>query len=245
MIKSNKEIASFYDQFNSRQRRDFINGNLRVDAAIERVCGSINSSTKSILDIGCGCGQLAWEYARRHPSIQVVGLDISPKNIAVANQLFKLTNLSFDVSDLSEPPERKFDLISLIDVYEHIPRDSWPQFNKNLSRCLSEDGVLVLTTPTPLHQQNLLENKPSELQVVDETVELSDLVQLALDLEATPILFQWMDIWKRYDYTHFVCERSLKEIGPSMRKRKLSILSRLSRKIRCLVRKKQLRKVPS
>ena len=63
-------IADFYDHFNDRLQRDFVYGNKRVEAAIERVASQITESTKTLLDVGCGCGQLAWQYAHDHPDIE-------------------------------------------------------------------------------------------------------------------------------------------------------------------------------
>ena len=207
--ESTDEIANFYDVFNARLRRDFIQGNKRVSAAITRVCQAIDADTKSILDIGCGCGQLAWEYAKRHPNIEVHGLDISPVNIETAQRLFKLPNLSYGVSDLSVAPTTKYDLIAMIDMYEHVPKHIWGQFNRNISACMSEKAKIVLTTPTPLKQEYLKNNDPDELQIVDETVELNDLLKLAEDTGTKPVLFEWVEIWNRYDYTHFVSSSNL------------------------------------
>ena len=76
---------------------------------------------------------------------------------------------------------------------------------------MNETGTLVLTTPTPLHQAYLAQEKPDELQIVDETVCLEDLIQLASDIDAIPIVFEWMAIWSKFDYAHFVASRSAKE----------------------------------
>ncbi len=210
--KSRDEVSGYYDEFSTRQQRDFVYGNLRVTAAIKRVSAYIDQSTKSILDVGCGCGQLAWEYARNNPAIKVVGLDISPRNIEVAKLLFDLPNLSYDVSDLSNPPTGKFDLIALIDVYEHIPTSDWPLFNENIASCLAANGTLVLTTPTPMYQRYLMEHSPEELQVIDEIVEREDLFRLAEALKADPVLFEFVAIWKEYDYMHFVASRNASQI---------------------------------
>lgn len=211
---SREDVARFYNEFSDRQQRDFVFGNTRVAAAILRVNQSIDASTKSILDVGCGCGQLAWEYATKNPQIEVLGLDISPKNIEVAQALFDLPNLRYEVSDLSTAPSGKYDIVALIDVYEHIPLSDRDSFHQNIAACMSDDGALVLTTPTPMYQRFLAEHKPEELQVVDEIVELDDLLQFASVLNASPLLFEWMAIWKKYDYTHFVAARNREQIGP-------------------------------
>lgn len=228
-----EKVAEFYDEFNARQQRDFVYGNLRVAAALDRVKKQVTPDTGSILDIGCGCGQATWELARENPYVQVVGLDISPKNVEVANRLFDLPNLSYRVSDLSEPPGTQFDIVAMLDVYEHFPRDDWGELNATLGLCLADNGVLVITTPTPLHQDYLREHEPDGLQIVDETVELEDLLRLAKDIDAVPILFEWLAVWNKFDYTHFVASRnaSFRKPKTAIRKKK-NLLSRIANRIR-------------
>lgn len=242
--KSREEVASFYDEFSNRQQRDFVYGNARVTAAIERVMQYVDDSTRAILDVGCGCGQLAWEYGRDRPQIEVTGLDISPRNIEVARTLFDLPNLHYGVSDLSDAPAGKFDVIALIDVYEHIPKDTWPTFNQTLASCLAPGGTLVLTTPTPMKQRYLMEHAPEELQVIDEIVEREDLFRLADDLGAEPIVWEYVAIWEKYDYTHFVASRELGAIEkkpPTQQSR--SFLTRVTERLeksRSVRQRKQL-----
>ncbi len=230
------DIENFYDAFGERQRRDFIFGNERVSAAISLINKFINKSTRTIADIGCGCGQIAWELASENRDLEVHGYDISPKNIKIANAIFDRPNLRYFVSDLSSPPDEPFDVLCLIDVYEHIPKTDWPGFNRVLAECLKPNGVLILTTPTPIHQNYLRNFEPASLQVIDETVERKDLFQLADDIGAQPIFFEWKSIWKKYDYTHFVCSRTVDCYSPIKSESKWSEI--LSRKIRRLYRKR-------
>lgn len=52
------------------------------------------------LDIGCGAGELALALARGHAGAEVVGIDISPELLAVAQQRSAhLHNLSFEVAN--------------------------------------------------------------------------------------------------------------------------------------------------
>ena len=242
--KSREEVARFYDEFSTRQQRDFVYGNARVTAAIERVLHYVTPDTKSILDVGCGCGQLAWEYARVHPNLEVVGLDISPRNIEVAKALFDLPNLSYDVSDLSDVPEGKYDIVALIDVYEHIPKDTWPGFNGTLAQCLGPTGTLVLSTPTPMKQRHLMEHSPQELQVIDEIVEHDDLLQLAQSLDAIPVLFEYMAIWEKYDYTHFAATRGVTGIGKRTKAgRKRSVITKLADRLATMNSVRQRKKL--
>jgi len=212
------EIADFYDEFNARLLRDYVIGNPRVDAAVQRVISVITPNTRNVLDVGCGIGTSSAEYLQRAPWIEVVGVDISPANINTASKLFTNSKLRFCVSDMSEAPaDAPFDLIAMLDVYEHVPREHWPTFNQVIARSLGECGVVVMTTPSPLHQEYLRAHKPDGLQIVDETVELKDIVQLAADIGATITLYEWVNVWRTNQYVHVVLERQ-PQLTPVKRK---------------------------
>jgi len=201
-------IARYYDAFSKRLLQDYVYGNRRIELAINRVLGAADENTKLILDIGCGIGHSSERYAAHCPGWKVTGVDISPTNIETATRLFENERLRFLVSDLVENPfSERFDLISLIDVYEHIPRAHWSRFNSTLGDLLSDSGTLVLTTPTPQHQGYLHQFMPDELQIVDETVQIEDIVECARAIRATIVCYEQVVVWKRYDYLHVVMRR--------------------------------------
>ena len=206
---STSDIASFYDDFSTRLLRDYVRGNRRVQAAVELVLHSIPPRARSLLDIGCGIGFSSHRFARAHGHLQVVGVDISRRNIDIAKRLFDDANLSFRISDMSTgPTESPFDVISLLDVYEHIPQDRRLQFHRVLSQCLTPDGVVVVTCPTPLHQQYLRRHEPGELQVVDEAITLNDISRLADDIDACVTRYEMISMWRRNQYFHAILQRS-------------------------------------
>jgi SAM-dependent methyltransferase len=61
----------------------------------------------SVLDIGCGAGELSLAIARGRPHCRVIGVDISPQLIGVARQRGQRANVSFEVDDVATwlPPE--------------------------------------------------------------------------------------------------------------------------------------------
>jgi len=203
------EIASFYDKALANRLRDYVYGNARVAAAVGLARSMIGPRVAKILDVGCGVGISSAELAKGRDALMVYAVDISPQCVAAATRLFGCDNVVFEVADMREVPRMApFDLITMFDVYEHIPRDSWPQFNDVLSRSLSPDGMLVLTTPSPLHQDHLARNEPQGLQIVDETVRLEDLTTLAHDVGGTMIFLKYVSIWRSYDYCHSVIVRN-------------------------------------
>ena len=122
---SASDIASFYDDFSTRLLRDYVRGNRRVQAAIERVLDSIPPRAHSLLDIGCGIGVSSHAVARANGHLQVVESTSARAISTIAKRLFD--DAESLVSCLRHvnwfPTGSPFDVISLLDVYEHIPLD--------------------------------------------------------------------------------------------------------------------------
>jgi 2-polyprenyl-3-methyl-5-hydroxy-6-metoxy-1,4-benzoquinol methylase len=208
------DIASFYDDRLEQRLRDYIYGNERITAALELAASLIDRSTKWVLDVGCGLGISASRIAETGDWVKVHAVDISPKTISAAVSLFGENNrVTFEASEMLEVPRfAPYDIIMLLDVYEHIPRETWPRFNSILGRSLSPTGSIVLTAPSPLHQEHLARVNPSGLQIVDEVVQLEDLAALAKDVAGQLVFFSYVSIWHTNDYLHAVIRR-----GPSYR----------------------------
>jgi len=203
-----KAIADFYDAFAIKGIQDYVFGNARISSAIDRCCSVIDHRTRKILDVGCGIGATSYEFHRRNSWVNVLGVDISPQRIAIAQRLFESPHVKFEVSAITGvPPGAPYDLITMIDVYEHFPRRQWPAFHRILAQSLTDAGTMVLTTPTSLHQSYLATHKPEALQVVDETVETDDVVELARDTGGTIVCYDMVSIWNTNDYLHVVISR--------------------------------------
>ena len=203
------DIAAFYDDFSTRLLRDYVRGNRRVQAAVALVLDSIPARAHSLLDVGCGIGFSSHTLARANGHVQVVAVDISPRNIEIATRLFDDANLAFHVSDMSSVPDgAPFDVVSILDVYEHVPPDRRDGFHRVLSQCLKPDGVVVLTCPTPLHQDYLRQYEPDGLQIIDETITLKDILRLADDIDACVTRYEMISVWRQNQYFHAVLQRS-------------------------------------
>jgi ubiquinone/menaquinone biosynthesis C-methylase UbiE len=109
------------------------------------------SSLKNILDIACGPGGWALEVARTYPTVEVVGVDISQRMIALATtsaQVQGLSNALFQVMDVTRPldfPDASFDLVNARLLTAFMPRVSWQPFVNECTRILRPGGVLRLT----------------------------------------------------------------------------------------------------
>ncbi|MFH1199926.1 MAG: class I SAM-dependent methyltransferase [Candidatus Micrarchaeota archaeon] len=100
---------------------------------------------KRVLDVGCGIGMFAGEFAKR--GFEVTGIDTSQKCIELARERHK--GIEFAVDDglvMAKLKGRKpFDSAVLFDVLEHI--EDQDSLLKNIRAGLADGGVLVMSVP--------------------------------------------------------------------------------------------------
>lgn len=78
-----------------------------------------------VADVGCGTGQLLIALAARHPLARFVGYDLSSASIEIARAAATdagLTNVAFEVRDITDLPESAFDLVTTFDVVHDVPK---------------------------------------------------------------------------------------------------------------------------
>lgn len=205
-----EKVEAFYDGFQQQLLKDYLLGNPRIVAAIRFMQEHVRPGCSSILDIGCGMGWSTFELAQFFPRAEALGVDISSELIGLAGRMFARKNLSFQKVDVTSDAfalGRAFDAITLIDVYEHIPATDRGVFHRHLRRLLSDEGQVLIASPTPLHQQWLREYAPEGLQPVDEDVTLEDMQALALALDGQLTVFHYRSIWNTNDYFHALIEK--------------------------------------
>jgi len=101
---------------------------------------------REILNIGCWIGWYE-KFATEHGCKLAVGIDTDYKAIIKANDSVNKAN--FALSSALELPFRDncFDLVTMFDVIEHIPRNAETDCLAEVGRVLKNDGTLILSTP--------------------------------------------------------------------------------------------------
>ena len=205
MNQSFEAVKAYYDSHIIGKLRGFVEGNLRVERAWLTLKQWAPKYPLHILEIGCGIGDICWRMARYWPKSTVVGLDISAKSLEIARTMFGSSRLSF-----VEGPLRKgmfadrFDLIVLMDVYEHIAVADRSALHEALRELKRDTGRVLLTFPTPRYLSCLKQYHPDQIQPVDENISVSAILRLAEEIDAEILLYQEVDIWNQGDYAHTV-----------------------------------------
>jgi 2-polyprenyl-3-methyl-5-hydroxy-6-metoxy-1,4-benzoquinol methylase len=154
---SSEQLARYYSEgyFNGAkdffQNKDYClerdNGIRNKDVTGYReIVNHLDLSGKSVLDIGCASGALLY-LMRECGAREVVGIDSAAYPIA-----FGVDNYGLDLrcTDLENAmlPDAHFDLITLIDVIEHV--ENLHSFLTELRRVLKPSGYLLIITPNYL-----------------------------------------------------------------------------------------------
>jgi ubiquinone/menaquinone biosynthesis C-methylase UbiE len=134
-----------------------------------------NKKFNKILDLGCGIGIFSLNLGKNLPNAEIEGIDILPKerNLFII-QLFNQFNVKFkisthDIQKKTKYPNEYFDLISALDVLEHV--ESPKKALDEIKRILSNDGKLIITVPVEsslLKNMRLIYSKISKKKVVKD-----------------------------------------------------------------------------
>jgi SAM-dependent methyltransferase len=198
----------FYDTNVGGKLEGFVEGNDRVEAAWRTVESWVRHSPRRVLEIGCAVGDICWRMNRVWPGTDVVGLDVSGKSIEIATRLFAEPGITFVQGTVTAAPlSGSFDVIVMLDVYEHIPKGDRLAVHAALKRLLSDDGQIVLSFPTPQHLAWLREHQPDQIQPVDEDISPEVILTLAGETGTDVVLYQNVNVWHEGDYAHAVLRR--------------------------------------
>ncbi len=110
----------------------------------EELKGLNLSPGATVLDAGCGAGNVTAYLATLAEGVQVTGWDISKERVSILKQKYKNnSSLQFEVQDLLSPQNSsKFDLILCRYVFHHFPSAQTQTLLSNLTRFLKPNGIL-------------------------------------------------------------------------------------------------------
>lgn len=102
--------------------------------------------TSQILDVGIGRGEML-ESLKRWGYENYLGIDISPSIIDFCRSLGYKCELVDDTVKWLQLHQNSFEVITLLDVLEHIPKANTLEFLGSLHSALKPGGTLIIQTP--------------------------------------------------------------------------------------------------
>jgi 2-polyprenyl-3-methyl-5-hydroxy-6-metoxy-1,4-benzoquinol methylase len=99
-----------------------------------------------VLDIGCGSGGLVY-WLQQLGYLHVEGVDVSASQVAEAHRAGITSVREEDLHVALAREEHAFDLITAIDVFEHIPKAELIPMLRGVRRALRPGGRLLVQVP--------------------------------------------------------------------------------------------------
>jgi len=120
-------------------------GKYRNRSEFNHIKNKIELKDKLVLDLGCGTGRLAFQFAKYCK--KVVGVDFAPSMIEKAKEYAKenqVENVDFFVSDLqSFTTNYMFDIIYIGGVLMCIEDEDVNRIIQNFKKFLKKDGIII------------------------------------------------------------------------------------------------------
>ncbi|MCC5600355.1 class I SAM-dependent methyltransferase [Nostoc favosum] len=132
----------------------------RYDEMLEVITRCVPSTSRRILELGCGTGELSLKILNRFPDAQVIALDYSPRmlqfaqnKITAAGYQQHWTGTQADFGDWADNPE-KFDIGSEFDAcvsslaIHHLQDEMKLKLFGRIAASLTQDGCFWNADPT-------------------------------------------------------------------------------------------------
>lgn len=207
-MKDNRK--DFYNKFHKKLLRDYLLANPRIEQAISTVISKVGLENLDVLDVGCGLGWSSSEFSKIAANVKAI--DLSDNLIEIANEMFQNTNLEYRQSDVTQVGlnyEKKFDLVTMLDVFEHIQASKRLIFIEDINNVLKPGGLVFFSCPSIYHQKFLREHRPEGLQPVDEDIDIEILNDVAKKLDNGDVMyFSYISIWQPNDYFYAILQKS-------------------------------------
>ena len=205
-MPTTEEVKSYYDGFVTYLKKDRERLNPRHKAIFNIVdlVGNIKQ-INSVLEIGCGIGIIS-EYMKQYVD-EVCAVDISETNIEYARQTVK--DVEFLCGDIFKVNLacKKFDLIALFDVLEHIPLSMHRKLFKQLLYWSHDDTIIAITIPDADYLDYVRKQWPEKLQIIDESIYFYPFLEMLRSFQLEVLMYQKYGIDCKNQYQVYLLEQ--------------------------------------
>lgn len=124
------------------------------NATYDIFCSLIEVNNPSILEIGCGPGNITKYLISKRPDFNVLGLDVAPKMIELAKKNNPTAN--FEVLDVRfiRKIEQKFNAIVCGFTIPYLSKEDRKELIKSCSNLVTKKGILYLSFVEGKHEQS-------------------------------------------------------------------------------------------
>lgn len=123
----------------------------------------------NLIDVGCGDGYFINNVSSFFSLSDFKGIDLSDKAISFANAYNCSGNVVFSHTDVADVNE-KYDVVTSVEVLEHIPGESINTFVNNIDNILNEEGSFVVCVPTTNQPVSRKHYRHYDLSLLNEQV---------------------------------------------------------------------------
>ncbi|MDZ7966797.1 MAG: class I SAM-dependent methyltransferase [Nostoc sp. DedSLP03] len=132
----------------------------RYDEMLEVITRCLTSTSRRILELGCGTGELSLKILNRFPDSQVIALDYSPRMLQFAQDKItaggyqqRWTGIQADFGDWANNPENldigsKFDACVSSLAIHHLQDEMKLKLFERIAASLTQDGCFWNADPT-------------------------------------------------------------------------------------------------
>jgi SAM-dependent methyltransferase len=203
------DTKKYYDNFLEYLKMDHIRPNPRHNHVKKTLEQLIKPGSK-VLDIGCGTGISSYFMASKGAIVTAV--DLSNKLIEFAKQNSFHENVTYIVADATKLKlDKRFDIITIIDSMEHIPKDNIMDFFNVIERHSLNQTIIYLNIPDGRYQRFIKNNYPERLQIIDEDYDHLFLIEnfKKIGFEISFLNIFGLDLPYQYNEFIFISEEAL------------------------------------
>lgn len=155
----NKRIFDNYltNHYSNSEKVDFSNrkqistllgkNKIPLDHNLKRLFETTVGKDSAVLDLGCGYGSFLF-FLQSHGYRDVTGVDISTEEIVVCKELFESYKFhQADIHDYINTTDKKFDVVYLSHVLEHVEKERIFNFLEKIRDILTDTGIFIIVVP--------------------------------------------------------------------------------------------------
>lgn len=143
-------IKTIFNKYASSYQEQYMSVDL-YKASLDDFCNHISKEKASVLDVGCGPGNVTKHLLNQRPDFNVLGVDIAQNMIALAQENNPLANFKvMDALDIKQL-KNKYNGIVCAFLFPYLSKEKAIEFIALLSDLLEKNGALYISTMEDLN----------------------------------------------------------------------------------------------